>query len=152
MNGYSNYFSFEALTNSGGHPELVEQNRIDAKEYQLAGKRLSKLLESIRHILGDKPIKVNSGFRNPKLNSAVGSKAKTSAHLRFEACDIVPTGMPIKEAFTALINAYRGGLLPDLRKVLQEGTWLHVEVSMSQGDHRGFFTSRDGNKTWDKVA
>lgn len=149
---YSKYFSFMDLTNSVSHPDLVSQNRKDAMKYQNSGKRLSKLLESIRHVLGDKPIKVNSGFRNPQLNLAVGSKAKSSAHLRFEACDIVPTSMPIKEAFTALMNAQRGGLLPDLRKVLHEGTWLHVEVSMSVGDYRGFFVSKDGNKTWDKVA
>lgn len=149
--GFSNFFTFAELTYSAGHPELVSQNRIDAKQYRIAGKRLSKLLESIRHILGDAPLKVNSGFRNPDLNLAVGSKAKNSSHMRFEAADIVPT-IPIKEAFTALINAHRGGLLPDLRKVLQEGTWLHVEVSMSQDDHRGFFVSNDGNKTWQKVA
>jgi len=152
MNGFSRFFTFEELTDSENHPELVPQNRIDAKQYTLAGKRLSKLLESIRHILGDNPIKTNSGFRNDALNLAVGSKAKASAHKRFEACDIKPSGMSIHEAFTALITAHRGGLLPDLRKVLQEGSWLHIEVSMSVDDHRGFFVSHDGNKTWNKVA
>lgn len=150
--GFAPHFSFAELTNSEGHPSLVTQNRIDAKQYRLAGKRLSKLLESIRHILGDEPLKINSGYRNNALNIAVGSKAKNSAHLRFEAADIKPLGMSIKEAFTALINAKRGGLLPDLRKVLQEGTWLHVEVSMSADDYRGFFISKDGNKTWEQVA
>lgn len=150
--GFSNYFTFAELTHSSGHPELVSQNRIDAKAYRLAGKRISKLLESIRHILGDEPLKINSGFRNPSLNKAVESKAQNSAHTRFEAADVVPSGISIKEAFTALINAQRGGLLPDLRKVLQEGSWLHIEVSMSVGDYRGFFVSHDGNKTWEKVA
>jgi len=150
--GFSPYFSFAELTFSENHPRLVSQNRIDATRYRLAGKRLSKLLESIRHILGDKPIKVNSGYRNMLLNKAVGSKSTKSAHTRFEAADIVPNGMSIKEAFTALMNAHRGGLLPDLRKVLEEGTWLHVEASMSPEDYRGFFVSKDGNKTWDKVA
>lgn len=149
---FSPYFSFAELTNSEGHPELVSQNRIDAKSYRIAGKRLSKLLESIRHILGDKPLKVNSGYRNELLNKAVGSKSSNSAHTRFEAADIVPNGMSIKEAFNALVNAHIGGLLPDLRKVLHEGTWLHVECSMSKDDYRGFFVSHDGNKTFEKVA
>lgn len=150
--GYSNYFTFAELTYSEGHPDLVTQNRIDARKYRLAGKRLSKLLESIRHILGDKPIKVNSGYRCHDLNIAVGSKAKKSAHLRFEAADIKPTHISINDAFERLIEAKKYGLLPDLRKVLQEGSWLHVEVSMSDGDYRGFFVSNDGNKTWEKVA
>lgn len=152
MESFSQYFPLKELTNSESHPEIVAQNRLDAKPYYLAGKRLSKLLESIRHILGDHPLKVTSGFRNERLNKAVGSKALNSKHTVFEAADIVPQGMSIKEAFTALIMAHKGGLLPDLRKVLQEGSWLHVEVSMSVDDHRGFFVSHDGNKTFVKVA
>lgn len=143
--GFSNFFTFAELTFSEHHQDLVSQNRIDAKQYRLAGKRLSKLLESIRHILGDKPLKVNSGFRNPSLNKAVGSIVSNSSHTRFEAADIVPSGMPLKEAFNALMNAHRGGLLPDLRKVIiEKNSWLHVEVSMTVGDYKGFLTTSDG--------
>jgi hypothetical protein len=152
MENFSKYFSFMELTDSESHPELVTKNRVDAIKYSLAGKRLSKLLESIRHILGDEPIHINSGFRNTTLNKAVGSRTSKSKHTVFEAVDICPSGMSIKEAFSALMTAHRGGLLPDLRKVLQEGTWLHIEVSMSLDDYRGFFVSRDGNKTFEKVA
>lgn len=152
MESFSEFFTFKELTDSAGHPEMVAQNRLDAKQYLLAGKRLSKLLESIRHILGDKPLKVNSGFRNERLNKAVGSKSLNSKHTVFEAVDITPSGMSIKEAFTALIMAHKGGLLPDLRKVLHEGSWLHCEVSMSVGDYRGFFVSNDNNVTFTKVA
>jgi hypothetical protein len=151
MQGFSTYFSFEELTSSNSRPDLVPLNRTDAMRYINSGKRLSKLLESIRSILGNKPLKVNSGFRNEALNKAVGSKSKASKHTVFEAVDITPP-MPIREAFNALMNAQRAGLLPDLRKVLHEGTWLHVEVAMSVGDYRGFFVSKDGNKTFEKVA
>lgn len=152
IDGFSEQFTLKELTNSASHPEIVEQNRLDAKPYLLAGKRLSKLLESMRHILGDKPLKVNSGFRNAQLNKAIGSKSPNSKHTVFEAVDIVPSGTGIKEAFSTLIMAYKCGLLPDLRKVLQEGSWLHIEVSMSVDDHRGFFVSHDVNKTFEKVA
>lgn len=152
VDGFSNHFTFAELTYSENHQELVSQNRKDAVRYKLAGERLSRLLESIRDILGSRPIKINSGFRNPALNKAVGSKAKNSAHLRFEAADIKPSHMTIQEAFEAIMEAKKRGELSDLRKVLQEGSWLHVEVSMSKGDYRGFFVSRDGNKTWERVA
>lgn len=152
MDGFSKHFTFEELTNSASNPHLVIKNRFDAQKYALAGKRLSKLLESIRHLLGDKSIKVTSGFRNEALNKAVGSKSKNSKHTVFEAVDIIPQGISIQDAFEALIEAREQGLLPDLRKVLQEGSWLHVETAMSVGDYRGFFVSHDGNKTWSKVA
>ena len=53
--GFSPYFSFAELTFTN-HSELLSQNRVDAKAFRLAGKRLSKLLESIRHIFGVKPL------------------------------------------------------------------------------------------------
>ncbi len=152
MANFSEFFTFEELTNSEDHSQLVPQNRVDAKVYINAGKRLSKLLETIRIILGEKPIKINSGFRNARLNTAVKSKNSKSKHTVFEAADIKPSSMSIDEAFKMLIHARKSGLLPDLRKVLQEGSWLHVEVSMSEGDYRGFFVSHDGNTTWNKVA
>jgi hypothetical protein len=147
---YSKYFTFKELTDSKGHPEMVSANRLDAKQFQNAGKRLSKLLESIRHILGDKPITVTSGYRNARLNKAVGSVAKNSAHLRFEAADIKPE-MNLKEAFNALIMAHKGGLLPDLRKVLIESSWLHVQVKMNVDEPTEFYTTND-NVNFTKVG
>lgn len=152
MESFSEHFSFEELTNSAGHPELVPQNRIDAQKYLSSGKKLALLLEDIRHVLRDAPLKVNSGFRNEALNSAVGSKSKNSKHTLFEAVDITPSNMTVKEAFKVLMQAQEAGLLPTLRKVLQEGSWLHCEVSTSAGDYRGFWTSNDGNKTFTRVA
>jgi len=157
MNGFSEYFTLKELTDSEHHPEMVAQNRLDAKQYLLAGKRLSKLLESIRHILGDKPIKVTSGYRNARLNKAVGSVQdgkggrKLSSHCRFEAADIKPE-MNLKEAFNALMMAHKGGLLPDLRKcIIEKNAWLHCECSMFVGDYKGFLVSHDGI-TFEKVA
>lgn len=143
MEGYSPHFTFEDLTDSRGHPELVPKNRLDAARYTLAGKRLSKLLESIRVLLGNKPIKVNSGYRNVLLNKAVGSIITTSSHTRFEACDIVPTSMKLQEAFDYLLK--HKAKLPDLRKVIiEKNAWLHIEVKMSPSEPQRFFTTNDG--------
>jgi hypothetical protein len=143
--GYSEFFSFLELTDSKKHPELVANNREYAKKYINSGKRLSKLLETTRHILGDRGMITNSGCRDPELNTAVGSIVPSSSHTRFEAADVVPIGMSLNDAFRAIQNAYRDGLLPDLRKVIiEEGRWLHIEVSMSVGDFKGFFTTADG--------
>lgn len=149
---FSKHFSFEELTDSKNHSVLVTQNRIDAEEYFDKGARLSHLLDSIRSYLGDKPITVNSGFRNEELNKAVGSKSKNSAHTKFEAADITVQGMTVQEVFKALMKASKNGSVLGIRKVLNEGSWLHVEVSTKIGDYRGFFVSNDGNKSWEKIA
>lgn len=149
---FSKYFSFEGLTNSEKHPELVPQNRIDAKKYISSGEKLSMLLEEIRDLLGGLPLKVNSGFRNAQLNKAAGSKSQNSKHTLFEAADITPNNMPIEQAFKLLMRAKESGKLVSLRKVLHESAWLHCEVSTTPNDYRGFFVSKDGNKTFKKVA
>lgn len=145
---FSKFFTFEELTNSKDHPELVANNRKDAMVFINAGKRLSKLLESVRHIWGDNRVNVTSGFRNHLLNAAVGSLAKSSAHLRFEAGDTIPSGMSINEAFTALLTAHRAGLLPDLRKAIREDHRgiIHIEVKMSASEPTAFYTTKDNKK------
>lgn len=153
VNGYSKFFTFEELTDSEDHPELVPENRTLAMKFVNSGKRLSKLGESIRETLGGKPMKVNSGFRSPRLNVAVGSKTDKSKHKVFEAMDVKPPeGMTVREAFNILKKAKKDGLLPDLRKVLEEGSWLHIEVAMSINDYEGFFIGKNGNTKWEKVA
>lgn len=153
MQGYSKFFTFTALTYSKNHSDLVQKNRVDALQYQNAGKRLSKLLETIRHILGDRPIKVSSGFRNLALNKAIGSKAKNSTHLKFEAADIIISDRPLKEAFIAIMNAQRGGLLEDLRKVIREDHKgiLHIEVKMDVNEEVNFYTTND-NVSFSRIA
>lgn len=154
---FSKYFTFVELTNSKNHKDLVPQNRVDAMVYINSGKRLSKLLETIKlKVFNGVVISVSSGFRNIKLNHAVGSRQdgkegrKLSNHCKFEAADIIPQDYTLKQAFDMIMAAYKKGLLPDLRKCIIEGVgskeWLHIEVSMSPGDFKGFFTTNDGIK------
>ena len=149
---FSRYFTFEELTDSREHKHMVETNRIHAKTFISSGEKLSQLLQDIRAILGGKPIKVTSGFRDKFLNAAVGSKAKTSAHMRFEAADIQHSELSAIEAFYLIIENKEK--LPTLRKVILEqvGTkWLHIEVKTSESDTLAFYTTDDG-KTFIKVG
>lgn len=144
--GFTDHFTFNELTDSGGHPDLVNQNRIDAQRYLLAGKRLSKLLDSVRVLFGNQPITVSSGFRNPALNKAVGSRATNSAHMRFEAADIIPSNMSVADGFNLLMRSK--DQLPDMRKAIIEtvGTkkWIHIQVKMNASDSQDFYTTSDG--------
>lgn len=150
---FSKFFTFEELTNSANHPGLVAKNREDAMKYINAGKRLSKLLESIRHYLGDKPLTVTNGFRNLELNKAVGSKTTKSKHLLFEAADVVPTSMSVETAFKMIMTLKEQ--LPDLRKVIIEKVggkeWLHIEVKMKAYEEQSFYVTTDAN-TYTRIA
>lgn len=52
-----------------------------------------EILEPVRAHFGAKPLVISSGFRNQKVNSAVGSSS-TSQHTRGEAVDFEIPGVP----------------------------------------------------------
>lgn len=151
MQGFTKYFTFEAMTDSSRYPETVEANRKEAMQFILAGKRLSKMMTSVRLFLGV-PMQESSGYRGPTLTEA-GNFSETSKHTKFEALDSVTIGMPVEKAFYLIKeNAHR---FPDLRKVILEKVkgkvWLHMEVKMSVDEPQTFWTTIDG-KSYTEVA
>ena len=62
------------------------ENNPNAQQLNSLVNLVEKILQPIRDLYG-KPITVTSGFRNEKVNKAVGG-AKTSQHMRGEAADI----------------------------------------------------------------
>lgn len=66
---------------------------------------LMNRLEKIRAELGDKPIKIVSGYRSPAYNAKLAAKSKnvskTSQHLYARAADIRRYGKTIKTVFAA---------------------------------------------------
>lgn len=63
------------------------------------------------------PIRINSGYRSPALNKAVGG-AKRSYHLQGRAADI-----PLRRDWYAYIRDH----LPHT-ELINEGTWIHVAL------------------------
>lgn len=78
-------------------------------------------LEEVRKVLGAYGLRINSGYRSPAVNKAVGG-APSSAHLTGYAADFVCPrfGSPLVCA-RAIV---REGLKFD--QLIQEGTWLHI--------------------------
>lgn len=101
---------------------------------------INRLLDPVREKWGA-PIHVNSGFRCPVLNTAVGGTA-TSQHKKGEAADIT-AGSPAKnkKLFDTII-AMRGRGEIDFDQLIDESgrqkiayTWLHI--SYKSGANRG---------------
>lgn len=138
------HFSFNELTDSENHPELVVANRVSAQVYLKQLKYVAATLEEVRAVLGV-PMKVTSGFRNPALNKAVGGSA-TSGHTLGLCADFKPIGMEVKEAFK-LIKENKH-LCPSLKKCIYENIkgsqWLHIESKTDAGQFTQFYTTTTG--------
>lgn len=149
MQGFHKNFTFEELVRTK-HLSLQKTNIEQSMKYINAGKRLSKLLGSIREAYGFALI-VSSGYRCPELNVAVGSKAKSSTHMKFEAADVIPRGKTAKQFFDWLdIHAVE---FHDLRKAIYESHKgiVHIEVKMSADEPQALYTTND-NVSFKSIA
>ena len=145
------HFSFEELTDSSKHPELVPQNRIDAKGFLKQLRYTACTLEEVRAILGV-PLKITSGYRNSALNRAAGSNSPTSGHTKGLCADFIPVGMDVFEAFESIQN--NRPLCPSLKKCIFEkvggSVWLHIETKTEANQPQQFFVTTNG-KTYTEI-
>lgn len=81
------YFTISELTHSDKAKELhIDNTPFSYSIVDNLSNLIENLLDPIRDAWG-KPLNVNSGYRCPALNKAVGGKP-TSQHLKGEAADI----------------------------------------------------------------
>lgn len=82
------------------------------------------VLEPLRKALGDRPLRITSGYRCPKLNKLLKS-ADASQHLLGQAADFQAPGMDLLEV--AKVAAARQLIRFD--QLIYEGRWLHISWS-----------------------
>ena len=112
----SAHFTLQELTRSATAERLNIQNAFTADVVDNLQRLCTEVLEPLRAHLGH-PITINSGYRCPALNKAVGG-VQNSFHLTGRAADI---------------PRYAGAMdfLKHLQKcseVINEGTWIHVAI------------------------
>lgn len=111
------HFTLEELTFTSHRefdntPNVVQVNNLQ---------RLAEFLEEVRSLLG-KPIIIDSGFRSPEVNQAVGSTS-VSQHLRGCAADFRVFNMTPAE----VVKAIHGANLPYDQLILELG-WTHISI------------------------
>ena len=113
------HFTLDELTITD-HRELENT----PNETELANlKRLAEFLETVKTVLGGKPIMVNSAFRSKAVNDAVGSK-DTSQHRIGCAADIRVPGITPDEVVKAIIASGIG-----YDQVIREfDRWTHISI------------------------
>lgn len=90
--------------------------------------KLARTLEQVRTLFGQ-PIHINSGYRCPALNRAVGG-VKNSAHLLGLAADIRIAGISPHEVTRRIAES-------DLAfdQCIDEGTWTHLSIDPRMRRH-----------------
>lgn len=98
--------------------------------------QVAALMERVRKLLGDKAIFINSGYRSPEVNRAVGG-SRTSDHMRGEACDFVCRGFgtPLQVAHKIVASDIAFG------QMIMEYDWVHISLPDGSGD-RQIMTAR----------
>lgn len=131
----------------------AEQRNIDNTPTPAVIKNLTELcktiLEPVRKGVGNLPIIVNSGYRSPKLNVAVGG-VSTSAHCFGLAADIVCPLFGDPKQFATFIANYLKANKIAFDQVIYEhvgkSKWVHVGLRHPNGKQRGqVLTIKNGN-------
>ena len=113
------HFTLEELT----HTEHRELENIPNETELTNLKRLAEFLETVKGVLGGKPIMVNSAFRSKEVNDAVGSK-DTSQHRVGCAADLRVPSMTPDEVVKAIIASGIG-----YDQIIREfDRWTHISV------------------------
>ena len=120
-------FTLEELTQSETAARLGLDNTPDEKvKANLV--RLAKFLEEVRAIL-KRPIMVNSAYRSPKVNQAIGSKS-TSQHCIGCAADIRVPGLTPDNIVKEIIKTN----LEYDQLIREFDSWVHISIPNNFAD------------------
>lgn len=121
------YFTLKELTKSSTAIRYKVDNTPSKEQKTNLITLVDKILDPLREAYG-KPIIVNSGFRNPKVNSLVGG-SKSSQHMSGQAADI-QTVPDTKEENKKLFELIQKLNLP-FDQLINESdySWVHVSYS-----------------------
>lgn len=124
MNNMGKYFTINELTKSSTASRLHINNTPSQEVKDNLNKLIDNVLDPLRELYG-KPIIVNSGYRCPKLNKAVGG-ARNSQHLTGQASDI-RTVANTKESNKQLFDIIKNSKLPFDQLINEyDFNWVHV--------------------------
>lgn len=118
------HFSLEELTMSQT-AERMQLDNVPVGDVLHNLHRTARSLETVRALLGDKPLVISSGYRSPRVNQAVGG-SRTSAHMDGHAIDFIcpQFGSPL-----AICKFLAGQKSLQFDQLIQEGTWVHISFA-----------------------
>lgn len=126
------YFTYRELTASATARRLGIDNTPDDTVRARLEALTDSVLDPLRKLY-NKPIKVTSGYRCPKLNAAVGG-SQNSQHLRGEAADVTSINDDLNENKKILDILLKSGLTFDQLIIEHPDkygrpSWLHISYT-----------------------
>lgn len=116
------YFTISELVWSDTAAKLNIDNRCTKEQEERLKELTENVLDPLRKAYG-KPIRVNSGYRCPKLNKAVKGSS-TSDHMKGMAADITGGSVAENKKLFELIQRLN---LPFKQLIDEKGlTWVHI--------------------------
>lgn len=109
----------------GQHFKVKEFACQDGSQVVFIDDYLVSILDILRNQVG-KPVHINSGYRTPTRNKAVGG-AKYSYHMRGMAADIRVNGISPKEIANKLNE-----IIPDECGIIVYNRWVHIDTRTSK--------------------
>ena len=140
----SENFTLKELTASvtvarRGIDNTPNAEQVERLRYLAAG------LELVRDLTG--PLHVNSGYRSPALNAAVGSKP-SSQHLKCEAADVTSlAGLTPLQLCQAVVESD----IPFDQIIWEFGAWMHISFVQDR-EPRGSILTIDQQGTREGLA
>ena len=116
---YGNYFKFSELVKT----DTKLDNSVDTDSHLVNLASLWNTLNYFRHELG-RPIIINSAFRTPEVNKAVGG-AKRSLHMQGRAADITCEPMYFEQLWKIICSYDKSYGLSE--KILYS-TFIHIAI------------------------
>jgi hypothetical protein len=133
------HFSLEEMTKSQTASRKSIDNTAPPEVVENLKALCENVLEKIRIHFG-KPLNINSGYRGPKLNKAIGG-AKNSQHMTGQAADIEMVGMDNKILFCWIKDnlEFDQLILEYYKPGVPDSGWVHVSWN-SQGNRKQVLT------------
>lgn len=126
------HFTLEEMTKSQTGSRKGIDNTASPEVVENLKQLCENVLEKIR-VHFAKPLTINSGYRGPKLNKAIGG-AKTSQHLTGQAADIEIAGVDNLVLFSWIRdNLEFDQLILEYHKIgIPDSGWVHVSWNSSR--------------------
>jgi uncharacterized protein YcbK (DUF882 family) len=122
-------FSLAELTKSQSAIRLGLDNTPGEAETENLKRLCEEVLQPVRDHFG-KPVVVNSGYRSPQVNAAIGG-SRTSEHCKGMAADIEIPGVPNIDLATWIKDnlRYRQLILEFYTPGVPDSGWVHVSFN-----------------------